>query len=158
MVRMPKPSPVLMTKQGIENIQAEYDDLQRNRPGYVIELTKASELGDRSENAAYRVAKQRLRRTDSRMRYLQKLLDRARVVSASQSEYVEIGSHVILNNGSKDVSFYIVGGNESDPRNGLISYQSPVGKALLGKRVGEKATVYVQDHEVVYRILNISLQ
>ncbi len=152
---MPKPSPILFTAPGFEKLKCEFDELQSKRPGYVIELTKASELGDRSENAAYRVAKQRLRQTDSRLRYLQKLIDRARVVSATQSEYIEIGSTVTLRNGEKELEFQIVGGNESDPMRGFISYQSPLGQALLRKRVGEQAVILVQEKELIYEILSI---
>ena len=147
---MPKPSPILFTKPGFEKLQQECEELQSKRPEYVIELTKASDLGDRSENAAYRFAKQRLRQTDTRLRYLLKLLDRARIVTASQSEYVEIGSTVVLHNGTKEFIFQIVGGNESAPSKGLLSYQSPLGQALLRKRVGEIATIRIQDKDIHY--------
>lgn len=154
---MPKPSPILFTQNGFEDLQKEFESLNSKRPEYVEELRKASELGDRSENAAYKVSKSRLRQTDSRLRYLQKVLDRAKVVKATQSKYVEIGSTVIVHNGKRDSTFTIVGGNESDPSKGLLSYQSPLGQKLLKKRVGDVVELVVPAGIVRYTISSISI-
>ena len=152
---MAKPTPILFTKDGYAELEHEYAALSAKRPEYVKELTKAAEMGDRSENAAYKYAKQKLRQTDSRLRYLEKTINRAKVVTPSQNEYVEIGSEVVLNNGTKDITYRIVGGNESDPSKGLLSYQSPLGQALLRKKTGEKASVSTSMGEIIYVIQKI---
>ncbi len=153
---MPKPTPILFTKQGYEELEKEHQNLLLKRPTYVSELAKAAEMGDRSENAAYKYAKQKLRQTDSRLRYLEKTLDRAKVVAATQHEYIEIGSSVVIHNGTKECTYRIVGGNESDPSKGLLSYQSPLGQALLRKRAGEKTSITTPVGTVTYKILKIS--
>ncbi len=153
---MPKPTPIIFTKEGYETLQKEHAALKSKRPEHVQELAKAAELGDRSENAAYKYAKQRLRQTDSRLRYLEKTLDRAKVVEATQHEYIEIGSSVVMHNGTKEFAYRIVGGNESDPSKGLLSYQSPLGQALLRKKTGEKVEVTTPVGTVIYTILKIS--
>lgn len=153
---MPKPTPILFTKEGYEDMKSEHEKLESQRPMYVQELAKAAEMGDRSENAAYKYAKQKLRQTDSRLRYLKKTLDRAKVVEASQTEFIEIGSRVVLHNGTKELSYRIVGSNESDPSKGFLSYQSPLGQALLRKKIGEMASVKTTAGYVTYNILKIS--
>lgn len=152
---MPKPTPILFTKQGYDELKREFDTLSAKRPEFVSELAKAAEMGDRSENAAYKYAKQKLRQTDSRLRYLQKMLDRAKIVEATQKEFIEIGSEVVLHNGTKEMTFRIVGGNESDPLKGLLSYQSPLGQALLRKKVAEHVVVTTPSGEISYEIREI---
>jgi len=154
---MPKPSPIFYTQSGFKTLQEEFDALEVKRPEYVNELAKAAEMGDRSENAAYKYAKQRLRQTDSRIRYLQKLLNRAVIVKASQSEFVEIGSTVTLKKGEIEITYQIVGGNESDPSKGLLSYQSPLGQVLLRKKVGDEALLKLEERSILYAIVKISV-
>ncbi len=154
-MNMPKPTPILFTKEGYNKLKEEYDGLKNKRPYYVSELSKAAEMGDRSENAAYKYAKQKLRSTDSRLRYLSHMLDRAKVVESTQQEYVEIGSEVTVSNGQKTVTFRIVGGNESDPAKGFLSYQSPLGNALMHKKVGEEAEISAPAGMVKYTIQSI---
>ena len=153
---MPKPTPILFTKQGYDQLHKEHEELLSKRPEYVRELSKAAEMGDRSENAAYKYAKQKLRQTDSRLRYLEKTLDRAKVVEATQHEYIEIGSSVVVDNGTKELTYRIVGGNESDPSKGLLSYQSPLGQALLRKTAGDTASITTPGGMVIYTILKVS--
>lgn len=152
---MPKPTPILFTEEGLHALKQEHKLLSAKRPEYVQELTKAADMGDRSENAAYKYAKQKLRQTDSRLRYLEKTIDRAKVVTATQCEYVEIGSRVTLFNGDKELTYRIVGGNESDPAKGLLSYQSPLGQALLGKRCKETIIVKTPQGDMKYSLLKI---
>ena len=152
---MPKPTPILFTQEGYNDLQHEYDTLTVKRPEYVLELAKAAEMGDRSENAAYKYAKQKLRQTDSRLGYLKKMLDRAKVVTSTQKEYIEIGSQIVLHNGTRETTYRIVGGNESDPSNGLLSYQSPLGQALLKKKPGEEVEITTPAGKTRYKVVKI---
>lgn len=152
---MPKPTPILFTKEGYNELKNEFETLSAKRPEYVQELAKAAEMGDRSENAAYKYAKQKLRQTDSRLRYLEKTLDRAKIVAATQTDYIEIGSFVVLHNGTKELRYRIVGGSESDPLKGLLSYQSPLGQALLRKKVNDTAVVITPNGTITYHIQEI---
>jgi len=145
-----------MTQEGFNAILHEFEELQKARPEYVKKLTQAADMGDRSENAAYTNAKRKLRSTDSRLRFLQKVIDHTKVAIPSQTEYVEIGSYVKVKLNGNEFTLQIVGLHEADPRNCKISYISPVGSALMGKRVGNRVKIYLEEREIEYEVQNIS--
>lgn len=148
---------ILFTEDGFSKLKKEYEDLLSKRPEVVNELTVARDMGDRSENAAYKSARRKLSGTDSRLRFLKKLVEHAKIVTPTQSEYVEIGSQVKVHNGTKELDFRIVGEHEADPMEGRLSYRSPVGQALLRKRVGDTITIQVPTGQIVYKLVRISL-
>lgn len=148
---------IFFTPSGIQELQKEYVDRQSQRPDLVFELTRARDLGDRSENGAYKEARRKLSWHDSRMRFLKKTLDHAQAVHPTQSEYIEIGSIVDVTAGEKTVTFHIVGIHEADPMKGKLSYRSPVGTALMGKRVGDVVEVSVPSGVMKYEVIRIQL-
>jgi len=148
---------VLFTEAGFIKIKKEYDDLLAKRPTFVKELSVARDMGDRSENAAYKAARRRLSSTDNRLRFLKRLVENAKVVKPAQTEYVEIGSVVKVNNGNADIIFYIVGEYEADPMAKKLSYKSPVGQALLRKKVGDSVKISVPTGTMEYKILEIKI-
>lgn len=152
---MSKQVPIFFTKSGYADIVAEFEELEKSKPGAIAELTKAAELGDRSENAAYRVGKQKVRRIESRMRYLKTLMNRAHVVEPTQKEYVQIGSRVTLKTTSGIRSFEIVGSQESDPSQEKLSYLSPLGSALLKKKKGDEVILKLPTTTALYQIESI---
>jgi len=113
-------------------------------------------MGDRSENAAYKYARRKLSSTDSRLRFLKKIIDNANVIPHTQTNFVDIGSTVTVNNGTQDITFYIVGEHEADPMNKKISFKSPVGRALLQKKVQDEATIYTPSGTITYKIVAIT--
>lgn len=125
------------TKEGYEKVLAEHKKLLSERPEAVENLRKAREMGDLSENGYYKAARARLSGLDSRLRHYTKLVKLGYVTTVSQTEYVEIGSHVTVVVEKTEHTYTIVGGYESDPANKTVSYISPVGKALLKRRVGD---------------------
>lgn len=144
------------TKSGFEQFKKEYDDLQSKRPEIVKELSTARDMGDRSENAAYKGARRKLSSADSRLRFLKKIIEHAKICEPSQNEYVEIGSTVKVNNGTTDIVFYIVGEHEADPINKKLSYKSPVGSSLLRKKIGETCEVVIPAGKLTYLIKKIN--
>jgi transcription elongation factor GreB len=139
-----------MTLEGYTAIEAEIDRLWREeRPVVVQEVSDAADLGDRSENAAYIYGKKRLRQIDSRMRYLNKKIDEAIPVDLAQMvshPTVKFGAVVTFENqDGEEKSYRLVDKEESSPERGRISVQSPVGMALLGKKVDDVVTVRVGD-------------
>jgi len=148
---------VPFTESGFIKIKKEFADLSAKRPAFVEELSRARDMGDRSENAAYKFARRRLSSTDSRMRFLKRLVENAKVVKPAQTEYVEIGSVVKVNNGNEDIIFYIVGEYEADPMAKKLSYKSPVGRALLRKKVGDSVKISVPTGTIEYKILEINI-
>ncbi len=147
---------VPFTQDGYDKMKQELAELELKRPAVVEELRRASEMGDRSENAAYKVGRRKLSQTDSRIRFLKKTLDHAVVAQAMQSEYVVIGSKVTVNNGTKEITFYIVGEHEADPTAAKLSFRSPVGKALLSRRAGDIIPITIPSGVMEYRIISIS--
>lgn len=146
-----------MTQDGFDAITNEYGALKAKRPEYVKKLTQAADMGDRSENAAYSNAKRQLRTTDSRLRFLKKVIDHTKVAIPSQTEYVEIGSHVLVSFNDNEFTMHIVGLHEADPSKTKVSYRSPVGSALMGKKIGEIVKIQLETRTIEYEILRINL-
>ena len=143
------------TKEGYEKIQKEYDELHVTRKDAVIELARARDMGDRSENAAYKVARQRLSSIDSRIRHLGRLLRFGKIVEPPKTEEVGIGSTVVIDDGMSHKTYTIVGSYESDIPNGKLSCYSPIGKALMGKKLHEEIRVLAPAGQLRYRIISI---
>jgi transcription elongation factor GreB len=134
-----------ITPEGYQRFSDELDALWRvERPRVVQEVADAAAMGDRSENAEYIYGKRRLREIDRRMRYLSTLLDRVSVVDPSliKSEKVQFGATVTMaDENERTRSFQLIGVDEVDVKLGRISVASPMGKALLGKNVGDVVVV-----------------
>jgi transcription elongation factor GreB len=134
-----------ITPEGFRRLQQEADRLWRvERPRVTREVSDAAALGDRSENAEYIYGKRRLREIDGRLRFLAKRMDELTVVSTppAQRERVFFGAWVeIEEEGGERRELRLVGADESDPALGLLSVESPLGRALLGKRAGDELVV-----------------
>ena len=146
-----------LTQDGFDTLKNELSAFEEKRQAAVDELTWARDLGDRSENAAYKSARRKLSSIDSRIRFLKKTLENSRIVKVTQSEYVDIGCIVVVNNGTKDITFAIVGDHEANPALGKVSFKSPIGHALLGKKVGDRVEVAVPSGTVSYHIISIGV-
>ncbi len=144
------------TEQGFLTIRNEYESLLKKRPEIVHNLSVARDMGDRSENAAYKEARRKLSSTDSRLRFLKKIVENARVVKPINTEYVDIGTTVVVHNGTQQITYSIVGEYEADPTQQKLSHKSPVGHALLGKKVGDTIAVELPIGTVIYTVLSIS--
>lgn len=150
-----------ITLAGYTAIQDEIDRLwHEERPVVVQEVSDAADLGDRSENAAYIYGKKRLRQIDSRIRYLRAKIDDAVPVDLAQMiqhDVVKFGALVTVENedGAEKV-YRLVDREESDPKVGRISVQSPVGKALIGKHEGDVVTVRIAERVVELEITALS--
>lgn len=140
------------TKEGFEKIKKEKQDLLTSRPAAVEDLAKARAMGDLSENGYYKAAKQKLSGIDFRVRQLTRLIQDAVVVEKTPSDEVQIGSMVVLHDGSKEIAYSIVGGYESNPLEGKISQISPLGKELIGKKVGDNVTIVAPKGVTIYSI------
>ena len=148
-----------MTVEGHKAIQDEIDFLwSKERPEIVNQVTAAAELGDRSENAEYIYGKKRLREIDSRMRYLQKKIDGITVVDLGlmpAHKDVRFGAIVTVEEDDGQRTFRLVDQDESDPARRRISIQSPIGRALLGKKVGDYVEVDLPKDRISLGIIEI---
>lgn len=150
-----------ITREGAEKLRAELKHLLTvERPKVTAEVSFAASLGDRSENAEYIYGKRRLREIDRRLRFLDKRLEKLTVVEPSEhkdTSKVFFGATVTLENeedGSK-VTYQLVGPDETDLKSGKISVDSPVGRALLGRKQGDSVTVNRPRGEVDFSLITI---
>ena len=135
-----------ITPAGYRKLTTELDFLQtKKRPEVVSALSDAAAEGDRSENAEYIYRKRQLRQIDGRMRFLGKRLDIAVIVDPREQkrrDHVFFGATVTVEDEEgESKTFSIVGSDEIDSAGGAISWQSPVGRGLLGKTVGDTVMV-----------------
>lgn len=149
-----------LTRAGAERMHKELIRLlNEERPKVTAEVSAAAAQGDRSENAEYIYGKKRLREIDRRIRFLQRRLDTATIVNPAEQtdrERVYFGATVILEDEDGNRTRYqIVGSDEIDASGGRISIESPIGKALLRKEVGDAVTVMRPRGEIELSIVEI---
>ncbi|WP_342348016.1 transcription elongation factor GreA [uncultured Nitrospira sp.] len=152
-----------ITKKGYEALQAELARLRReDRPKNIQAITEAREHGDLKENAEYKAAKEQQQFIDTRMAELEHKLSMAQVVeiSSGQSDTVVFGVTVsILSLESQEEKRYtLVGQEEADIKNGSISVQSPIGRALIGHRVGDIVEVHRPAGVIEYQIQSVCFE
>lgn len=148
-----------ITPMGFNRLQTEYDYLKKTERPQVTKLVAwAASLGDRSENADYQYGKKRLREIDRRLRFLGRRIHDAQVISPLKvgGDHIVFGASVILvDENGKEFHYSVVGVDETNPENGLISWQSPLGKALLGKKEGDEIIVKAPSGDIDYEILKV---
>lgn len=149
-----------LTPQGAKNLQDELRHLAAvERPKIVVEVADAAAQGDRSENAEYIYGKKRLREIDRRIRFLTKRLEIAVVVDPSKFDHKEVrfGAKVVVEDeDGVQRTYTLVGPDESNPEAGALSFQSPIGRALMKKRVGDIVTVRRPAGEVDLDVIQVS--
>ncbi len=151
--------PIFLTAEGIENLRQELDYLVNvRRPELARILRKAIQQGDLSENADYIAAKEEQAFLEGRIRQIETMLRYAVVIESDGPEgVVRLGSRVTVMEEGRDEPevFQIVGPAEADPLNGKVSDESPLGRALLGCRVGDVVTVDAPAGRITFRVLDI---
>ncbi|MCI1287070.1 MAG: transcription elongation factor GreA [[Lactobacillus] timonensis] len=146
-----------MTPQGYQEIQQQIAELQDQRPAKIAQLKAARALGDLSENTEYSTAKRELRHLESRLRYLNKLLTYAKVVTPANNGKVGLGSTVTLEftDDHSQVSYQLVGKQQADVNRHLLSFDSPLGKALMHQPAGTTVSVTAPAGNYQVKILSI---
>lgn len=156
-------STALITRTGHDRLKAELDELWRvRRPEVVKALTDAAAEGDRSENAEYTYRKKQLGEIDRRVRYLSKRLEVLRVVEGAPSdpEAVFFGASVVLEriDDGSELTYRIVGPDETDAPTGYISIDSPLARALLKKRVDDEFEVDLPGGRTGFVIVDVAYE
>ena len=151
---------IYLTEEGLEDLKKELNELTKvKRPTVVSRVSDARNLGDLSENAEYVAARDELSFIDGRIDELEELLRQATLISQSVKHtkgIVQLGSQVALTiNGKKEI-FTVVGEWEADPAEKKISHESRLGKALLGKSIGETVEVEAPVGKISYKITSVS--
>ena len=152
-----------MTAFGYEKLSTELNDLKnRELPEIVKEIEVALEHGDLKENAEYHAAKEKQRLVDLRLSELASILALAQIVDPAVLEHARIsfGSTVVLCDlgSDEEITYTIVGGCESNPDNGLISFNSPLAKQLLGKEEGDEFTAKLPGGTKEFEVLEVKYQ
>lgn len=150
---------IYLTKEGLAELKREYDELvNKKRPEVLERVTRARNMGDLSENAEYAASREELTFIDGRVDELEIILKQAVIIRESvktSNSAIKLGSTVTLHSNGKKEIFTVVGEWEADPTNKKISHESPLGKVLLGKKVGEKVQVEAPAGKITYSIISI---
>lgn len=150
---------VYLTQKGLDDHKKEYDDLVKIKRHEVVErLSSAREMGDLSENAEYTAAREELAFIDGRIEELENLLKQVVIIEDAghhKGKIVDLGSMVTVKIKGKKEVFTLVGEWEADPTEKKISHESPLGKALIGKTVGDDIEVEAPVGKMVYTIVEI---
>jgi transcription elongation factor GreA len=152
-----------MTLFGYNKLQAEVKDLKEvKRPAVVKAIEEALEHGDLKENAEYHAAKEEQKNIDNRLEELGELLGNSRIVDPSELEHAKVsfGSTVVVcdTDTDEEMTYTIVGGCESNPSIGLISFSSPLAKQLLGHEEGDEFKVKLPNGERELEIIEVRYQ
>lgn len=135
---------IYVTNEGLEQMKQELEDLiQVKRPEVIKALKEARALGDLSENAEYDAARQEQAQTEARIKELEAMIEHAVIIENVDTNEVSIGTKVTIEYvGDDDTEEYsIVGVKEADPFNNKISNESPIARAILGKKIGDIVSV-----------------
>ncbi|MEZ4446526.1 MAG: transcription elongation factor GreA [Polyangiaceae bacterium] len=152
---------VPMTPEGQDKLREELEHLRKvEMPQVVKDIATAREHGDLSENAEYHAAKERQGMIHARTKYLEDVLSRAEVIDPAKlsGDKVKFGARVVLLNLDTDeeVTYQIVGPEESDLKQGRISVSSPLARGLIGRQAGDEVTIKLPSGQRSYEIQEIS--
>lgn len=149
---------VVLTPEGLKELKRELKELiDVKRPEVVQKISVAREMGDLSENAAYVSARDEQAFIEGRISELEDIIKNAVVSNGNNPKgMVVVGCRVKVNIEGDEQEYCLVGAPEADPKVKKISYESPLGKALLGKKVGDKVEMEAPDGKLVYTIVSVS--
>jgi transcription elongation factor GreA len=145
-----------ITAQGKKELEAELVQLKAGRGAIADKISDARDFGDLSENAEYDAAREEQGLLESRVAEIEDILLNADIIKSGGTSKVSLGSTVELKNGSKTMSYVIVGPVEADPLEGKVSNESPIGEAVFSKKVGDSATITTPKGTFTYEIVSIS--
>lgn len=148
-----------LTQEGLDNLKAELVELKGSARDKLSERLRAAiQMGDLSENADYIQAKEEQGFLEGRILELEQILRNVVIIDENvrNRDKVDIGAHVTIREGGfPEETYHVVGPKEADPHNGRISHESPIGKALLGHRVGEEVQVDTPGGSIRLNIVKI---
>lgn len=150
------PKEQYITSEGLEELKKELNYLKTEKTKEIAELIKnTASFGDLKENFAYHDAKEKQAFLQGRIKELEQKVKNAKVVEKKESNKVQVGSNVTVLLDGEEQKFSIVASDRVDPSKGKISYESPIGKALLNKPTGQDLETEIGGNKVKYKILKI---
>ena len=147
----------LMTREKYDQLVAELEKMEKKiQPRLAEEVLRLAQFGDFSENAAYQIAKGRLRGANEKIDKITQQIAEAKIISPDKDiDKVKIGHLVTIESNKQIKKYRLLGSAETNPSQGAISYQSPLGSALLDKQVGEIIEIIINGQAVEYKIIAI---
>ncbi|HZV48317.1 MAG TPA: transcription elongation factor GreA [Candidatus Dormibacteraeota bacterium] len=145
--------PVLLTAGGLEKLKQDLEQARARRIEAAERMKEAAQPGDIEDNPEFEQAKEEVARLDERIYELEEMIGRAQIIQGRSSGVAEPGSAIeVEDEEGETVVYHLVGAVEADPANGFISVESPVGRALVGKRAGDRVSVEVPAGTIQYTI------
>lgn len=144
-----------ITAAGKRELEDELKSLIDSRPDVAEEIATARAQGDLSENAEYTSARERQNRVESRIAEIEEILKGAKIIASDGDGTVGLGDTLTVENNGVQTEYQLVGAIEADPLNNKISHESPLGSALLGKKVGDTVTIKTPKGERQYTIVSL---
>ena len=129
---------ISLTNEGKKELEQELDELIKNRPVIAEKIATARAFGDLSENEEYSSARNEQKMAESRILEIQDILKNAKIIRGGKKDKADLGATISLEMNGRNVEYTLVGPTEANPLEGKISNESPIGKALLGKKAGEE--------------------
>jgi len=149
--------PSYLTQDAFEKLKQELEDRKTKLRREIAEMIRdAKDFGDLSENAAYKDARDQESFNESRIQYLEELLRDTTIVEKQKGATVQLGSTFRVKFNGQEREFQVVDSQEANPQGGKISINSPIGKAVVGAKVGERVSVETPTGKVSYSITSIT--
>mgnify|MGYP003362149244 FL=1 len=145
-----------ITEKGEGDLEVELADLKSRRGEIAEKIAVARDFGDLRENAEYDAARKEQGLVETRIAEIEEILQNAEIIQSSDGSAVVLGSTVELQSSDKAVAYTVVGPVEADPLAGKISNESPIGKELMGKKVGDEVKIKTPKAEMIYIVKSIS--
>ncbi len=145
-----------ITESGRKELEAELAELKGRRGDIADKIAEARDYGDLSENAEYDSAREEQGLVETRIAEIEDILMNAEEIKIRKSSKIQLGSTVEIKNGAQNHTYTLVGPVEADPVNGKISNESPIGVALLGKVVGDTATITTPKGDITYSVVSVA--
>ncbi|MDB5181722.1 MAG: greA [Candidatus Saccharibacteria bacterium] len=145
-----------LTEEGVAELKAELEKLIAERSEVADRIKTAREFGDLAENAEYQVARQEQEKNESRIAELEHIIANVEIIKNTKGDKkVRLGSKVTLEGNGKKKQFQVVGTVEADPLEGKISDESPIGQALMGKKVDDEVEIKTPAETATYKVVSI---
>lgn len=144
-----------ITKQGKLDLEKELKELIDSRGAVADGIATARENGDLSENAEYTAAREKQTRVETRIAEIEEILNGAQIIESDGDGKVSLGDTVEVSQAGKALTFSVVGAIEADPMANKISFESPLGKALMGKQAGDEVSITTPKGKKVYKIVSV---
>lgn len=150
------PKKIPYTKNGFDKLKKDLEIFQQKRPAAVLQLQTAREMGDLSENGAYKAARFELSNIDRQIRRLTHQIQFGFIQETIKTDIVDFGAKVTLKNSTKTIQFILVSGQESNPLENKYSTNSPIGRAVVGKKVGDQIIIHSPSGDQFFQLVKIS--